>query len=39
MTFNFAQDWPVFIIVGLFAGFIVYAYFNGKKNSQKSEKK
>jgi cbb3-type cytochrome oxidase subunit 3 len=33
MTFNFAQEWPVLILIGVFIWFLIYAYRNGKKNS------
>ncbi len=33
--FNFAQEWPVLILIGLFIGFIIYAIINGRRNQDK----
>jgi len=39
MTFDFAAEWPVLFLIGVFAWFFVYAYRNGKKNSQNNQNK
>jgi cbb3-type cytochrome oxidase subunit 3 len=36
---NFAQDWPVIVVMIIFAGFIVYVYQNSRKNSMKDKDK
>ncbi|MBU0951567.1 MAG: hypothetical protein KKH91_01885 [Elusimicrobia bacterium] len=36
---NPAQDWPVFIFMAIFFGFIVYVVINGKKNEKMEKEK
>lgn len=37
-TFNFAQEWPVLILVGVFIWFVIYLVVAGKKNQNKDSK-
>ena len=37
--FNFAQDWPALVAVGLFICFIAYVAIYGKKGQAKDEEK
>ncbi len=40
--FNFAQEWPVLILIGVFIWFVAYLMISGRKNQNKgndSEKK
>jgi hypothetical protein len=32
ITFNFVQDWPVLVVIGLFISFIVYLSFTSSRN-------
>lgn len=38
MGVNFAQDWPVFILLGAVVVFFLYVVISGRKNSQKPDK-
>jgi len=35
--FNFAQEWPVLILIGLFVGFFVYIIVIGRRNHDKDQ--
>ena len=35
--FNFAQEWPILILIGLFVGFVVYLAVIGRRNQDKDK--
>ena len=35
--FNFAQEWPILILIGLFVGFVVYLAVIGRRNQDKDQ--
>ncbi|MCX5782477.1 MAG: hypothetical protein NT145_07220 [Elusimicrobia bacterium] len=37
MHINLAEDFIVFVAIGIFIAFVVFAYLNGKKNSEKNQ--
>lgn len=39
MSFNFSQDWPVFILIGVFIWFVVALIINSRKNQRRDQKK
>jgi len=37
MHFNFSQEWPVFVLIGVFLWFVLYVAISGRKNKEKDQ--